>query len=69
MTAQFRFLGAISPHYEVALRYCGLLLILYIVLGGYFMPLQGLMEIAPWFAWIAVGTIFLHHPKHSINLS
>lgn len=56
MTAQFRFLGAISPHYEVALRYCGFLLILYIVLGGYFMPLQGLMDIAPWFAWIAVGT-------------
>jgi len=61
MTAQFRFLGAISPHYEVALRYCGFLLILYIVLGGYFMSLQGLMEIAPWFAWIAVRTTLPNH--------
>jgi len=58
MTAQFRFIGAISPNYEVAIRYCGVFLLIYIIFGGYFMSLEDLMDIAPWFGWIAVGSCF-----------
>ncbi|KAG9242225.1 pleiotropic drug resistance protein, ABC superfamily [Calycina marina] len=52
MTAQYRFIGALSPNYEVAIRYCGVLLLLYIVFGGYFLSLQDLSSQVPWFGWV-----------------
>ena len=58
MTAQFRFIGAVSPNFEVAIRYCGVLLLLYIVFGGYLITFQTLMSSVPWFGWIAVSTRF-----------
>ena len=55
MTAQFRFIGAISPNFEVALRYCGVLLLLYVVFGGYLIDVDNLLSNVPWFGWILVS--------------
>lgn len=55
MTAQFRFIGAISPNFEVAIRYCGVLLMLYIVFGGYLISIDNLLSNVPWFGWILVS--------------
>jgi hypothetical protein len=57
MTAQFRFIGAISPNFEVAIRYCGVLLLGYIVFGGYLIPFQTLLDNVPWFGWIGVSSM------------
>ena len=54
MTAQFRFIGAISPNFEVAIRYCGVLLLLYIVFGGYLISIENLLDNVPWFGWLLV---------------
>lgn len=57
MTAQFRFIGAISPNFEVAIRYCGVLLLLYIVFGGYLISIENLLDNVPWFGWILVSLL------------
>lgn len=53
LTALYRMFAAISPNYEVAIRYCGLSLLVYIIYGGYVMSLDRLMSDAPWFGWFA----------------
>lgn len=55
MTTQFRIFGIVSPTYEVALRYSGVLLLLYIVFGGYLLSIELLWSQVPWFGWITVG--------------
>lgn len=55
MTAQFRFIGAISPNFEVAIRYAGILVLLYIVFGGYLISAPNLLDNVPWFGWITVS--------------
>lgn len=54
LTALYRMFAAISPNYEVAIRYCGLTLLIYIVFGGYVLSLDSLMSDAPWFGWLVV---------------
>ncbi|KAI5806421.1 ABC transporter CDR4 [Peziza echinospora] len=53
LTALYRMFASFSPTYEVAVRYCGLTLLIYIVFGGYTLPLKALMADAPWFGWLA----------------
>ncbi|KFY17638.1 hypothetical protein V491_04960 [Pseudogymnoascus sp. VKM F-3775] len=53
MTAQYRFIGSMSPNFEVALRYCGVLLLIYIIWGGYVISGENLMSQVPWFGWIS----------------
>lgn len=55
MTGQFRLIGALSPHYEVAIRYCGIVMIAYIVFGGYLISTDNLLKNVPWFGWITVS--------------
>lgn len=43
-----------SPNFEVALRYCGVLLLIYIIWGGYVISGENLMSQVPWFGWISV---------------
>ncbi|KFY68490.1 hypothetical protein V498_10627, partial [Pseudogymnoascus sp. VKM F-4517 (FW-2822)] len=53
MTAQYRFIGSMSPNFEVALRYCGVMLLIYIMWGGYVISGENLMSQVPWFGWIS----------------
>lgn len=54
-TAFFRVIGAASPRIEIALRYCGLLLLVIMVCGGYVRSAQTLIEEVPWVGWLAVS--------------
>ena len=51
-TASYRVFGAASPHLEVALRYCGLLLLVTMALGGYLRPIDRLISEVPWVGWL-----------------
>jgi len=80
MTAQFRFIGAISPNFDIAIRYCGVLLLLYIVFGGYLISTENLLDNVPWFGWLLVRSLIFSprfrmctnrnvvHPTHNIHL-
>ena len=59
LTALYRMFASFSPTYEVAVRYCGLTLLIYIVFGGYTLPLKALMADAPWFGWLAVSALII----------
>lgn len=53
-TAFYRVFGAASPRIEIALRYCGLLLLVAMVCGGYVRSVDRLMADVPWVGWLAV---------------
>ena len=53
LTALYRLFAVVSRYYEVAIRYCGLTILIYIIFGGYALSLDAMMGTAPWFAWIA----------------
>lgn len=54
LTALYRVFAALAGSYEVAVRYCGVTILVYIVFGGYTLPVDTMMRDAPWFGWIAV---------------
>lgn len=54
MTGQFRLFAAISPDFAVALRYCGVSVLCYIVFSGYLLSVDKLISDVPWVGWIAV---------------
>lgn len=56
-TSQFRVFGALSPNFEVALRYCGVSLLIAVIFGGYLIPLDQLISDVPWVGWLAVSLI------------
>lgn len=53
-TQMYRLFAAASSSFELALRYCGVMLLACILFGGYLYPLSKLFEDVPWVAWIAV---------------
>ena len=57
LTGLYRMFASFSPTYEVAIRYCGLTVLIYIVFGGYTLPVQTLISHAPWFGWLSVSLI------------
>ncbi|KAL1955741.1 hypothetical protein VTO42DRAFT_8139 [Malbranchea cinnamomea] len=59
-TSLFRVFAAISPSFEVALRYCGVTLLIAIVYSGYLVPLDKLIADVPWVGWLAYTTPVLY---------
>ncbi|KAH7174068.1 P-loop containing nucleoside triphosphate hydrolase protein [Fusarium flagelliforme] len=55
-TASYRVFGAISPQLEVALRYCGVYLIIAIACGGYVRSVGRMIADVPWVGWLAYLT-------------
>ena len=55
MTAQYRLFGAVSPSFEVAVRYAGVSVLLCIIYGGYVLPVDRLISDVPWVGWLAVS--------------
>ncbi|RAL09122.1 putative ABC multidrug transporter [Aspergillus homomorphus CBS 101889] len=56
LTAQFRLFAAFSRTFEVALRYTGISVLTCIVLGGYVISRERLINLVPWVGWIAYTT-------------
>lgn len=54
-TSEFRVFAAISPSFEVALRYCGIVMLIAIIYSGYLIPLDNLIANVPWVGWLAVS--------------
>ena len=66
-TALYRLFAAISKTYEVAIRYCGLTILIYIIFGGYTLSVDAMMRESPWFGWLAVGYPQPHaSPKNNL---
>ncbi|KFA53886.1 hypothetical protein S40293_08246 [Stachybotrys chartarum IBT 40293] len=59
-TAFYRAFGAVSPRLEVALRYCGLVMLIGIIFGGYVRSVERLIEDVPWVGWLAYITPVLY---------
>lgn len=53
-TASYRVFGACSRRLDVALRYCGILLLVCTLCGGYVRSVENLISEAPWVGWLAV---------------
>lgn len=53
LTALYRTYAALSPAYEVALRYCTLTVLVYITLCGYTIAVETIRVDAPWFWWLS----------------
>jgi ATP-binding cassette subfamily G (WHITE) protein 2 (SNQ2) len=47
--------AALSPSFELALRYCGVFLLACILFGGYLYPSRKLLVDVPWVGWIEVS--------------
>lgn len=62
-TALYRLFAAISKTYEVAIKYCGLTILIYIIFGGYTLSADAMMHKAPWFGWLVVC-----YPNHIMML-
>ncbi|KAL2855567.1 ABC-2 type transporter-domain-containing protein [Aspergillus pseudodeflectus] len=60
LTALFRLFAAASSNFEVALRYCGLIVLFAIVFGGYVLSVDKMMADVPWVGWIAYTTPALY---------
>lgn len=54
LTGLYRVLAEMSPSFEVAMRYCGVNLLIGIIFGGYMLPLDKLIKDVPWVGWFAV---------------
>ncbi|KAL4948935.1 pleiotropic drug resistance protein, ABC superfamily [Aspergillus filifer] len=59
-TGFYRVLGATSKHLEVALRYCGILILATMVCGGYFRSISNLISEVPWVGWLGFLTPILY---------
>ncbi|SPO07766.1 probable ATP-binding multidrug cassette transport protein [Cephalotrichum gorgonifer] len=55
-TAFYRVFGAASRHLEVALRYCGVTLLISMICGGYVRSVDRLIADVPWVGWLAYIT-------------
>lgn len=55
LTSQFRVFAALSSDFEVALRYCGVSVLLCTVFGGYVLSIDKMIQNVPWVGWIAVS--------------
>ncbi|KAI8462016.1 ABC-2 type transporter-domain-containing protein [Phakopsora pachyrhizi] len=49
LTAIFRMFAALSPSFDEAVRWCGIILNVFVVYGGYFIPTPSMN---PWLRWI-----------------
>ena len=56
-TASYRVFGALSPQLEVALRFCGVYLIIAVACGGYVRSVERMISEVPWVGWLAVSTM------------
>ncbi|KAH6995346.1 ABC-2 type transporter-domain-containing protein [Ilyonectria destructans] len=59
-TAFYRTFGSASSRLEVALRHCGILLLLAVACGGYIRPIDSLISDVPWVGWLAYLTPVLY---------
>lgn len=59
MTSQFRVFAGVSQSFEVALRYCGVSILLCVVFGGYVLSIDKMIQDVPWVGWIAVSAMSL----------
>lgn len=55
MTAQYRLFAAVSPSFEVAIRYAGVSVLICIIYGGYVLSVGRLISGVPWVGWLAVS--------------
>ncbi|KAF4956228.1 hypothetical protein FSARC_11627 [Fusarium sarcochroum] len=55
-TASYRVFGALSPQLEVALRFCGVYLIIAVACGGYVRSVERMISDVPWVGWLAYIT-------------
>lgn len=58
LTSQFRVFAALSSDFEVALRYCGVSVLLCTVFGGYVLSIDKMIQNVPWVGWIAVSSSY-----------
>ncbi|KAL8286284.1 hypothetical protein RQP46_004772 [Phenoliferia psychrophenolica] len=49
LSSMFRMFAALSPNFDVAIRYCGVALNILVVFAGYFIPTPSMR---PWLRWI-----------------
>ncbi|CAI6094480.1 unnamed protein product [Clonostachys chloroleuca] len=56
----YRLLGAASPRLEISLRYCGILLLIAMVFGGYMRSVDRLISDVPWVGWLSYTTPVLY---------
>ena len=54
LTACYRTLGAGSGRLEVALRFCGVYILMSVIFGGYLRSVDALVNEVPWVGWMAV---------------
>ena len=54
LAACYRTLGAGSPGLEVALRFCGVYILISVIFGGYLRSVERLVTDVPWVGWLAV---------------
>lgn len=59
----YRLLGAASPRLEISLRYCGILLLIAMVFGGYMRSVDRLISDVPWVGWLSVSFRFWYCPS------
>lgn len=52
LTALYRMFAAISPHFDEAIRYSGLVLNIFVVYAGYVIAKSSMLSEIPWFGWI-----------------
>ena len=64
-TIFYRVFAAASSRLEIALRYCGLLLLTVMVCGGYVRPINRLVSEVPWLGWLTVGHVLVFRPSYT----
>lgn len=63
LSACYRALGAGSGQLEVALRFCGVYVLISVICGGYLRSVERLVQDVPWVGWMAVR----HFPQMTIH--
>jgi len=68
-TGLYRMYAAISPAYEVGLRYCTLTVLVFITLSGYTLSVDTIRTDAPWFGWLSVCALstLVSHPERGLT--
>lgn len=52
LTAMYRMFASISPQFDEAIRYSGLILNIFVVYAGYTLSKTAMLADVPWFGWI-----------------
>lgn len=68
LTACYRTLGAASGRLEVALRFCGVYILISVIFGGYLRSVERLVNDVPWVGWMAVRRLLQRVSTASANV-